>query len=321
MEAAAGRSGTFASDLTRVVDRPAKFSGGEYSAKAFNDWVLKVTQFVELLNVAPDQRVKVAASYLEGDALAWWARQKQKLLSDGTDVLDMEVFTNALRDRFSFRNPELQARAALRSCKQNNMTVASYINKFDDCYSYLEKWDEDDKIDRFLAGLDQKWLRLAAVNPQTSRRWTDYCSMINHLVTCLSEYPAELQAKDMAELSLKTKPGGGSDGAGPSNGQKPKWVKSSWQKRKEGARKASERSPVKLFTNDKRRNMENAAGQRYWRTAGQMAYIIQKKKDMCSCCFGTDHNLAAECRNSPKFAPPPGYNEFVAQLRRGSGTN
>ncbi len=134
-------------DLSRVLDKPTPFTGAEYNVKKFNDWVLKVTEYVDILEISPLKRVGVAASYLAGDALAWWHRRKELLVRNGSDVTNMTIFLDALRERFSFRDPEQAARTALRNHMQGR-SVTEYINSFENHYSYLSSWDEAEKIDK-----------------------------------------------------------------------------------------------------------------------------------------------------------------------------
>jgi len=56
----------------------------------------------------------------------------------------MEVFEQALRQRFFFRNPELQARNDLRNLKQGSMPLPQCII-FEDCHSYQPRpmWDDE----------------------------------------------------------------------------------------------------------------------------------------------------------------------------------
>ena len=42
LETAAGRHRERGPDLSKILDKPAKFSGVEYNVKKFNDWLLKV---------------------------------------------------------------------------------------------------------------------------------------------------------------------------------------------------------------------------------------------------------------------------------------
>jgi hypothetical protein len=170
-----------------MIDKPGKFSGVNYSVQQFNTWVLKVRQYIDLLDVPPSKRMAVAATYLDGDAAQWWARKVLKLQADRVDSTNLSVFEDQLRERFSFKNPEQAARNTLRTFQQGNLSVPEYINEFDNLYTYLPSWDETDKIDRFLAGLQAKWREKATINPTTGRRWTEYYPMVNFLVSLLHE--------------------------------------------------------------------------------------------------------------------------------------
>lgn len=68
---------------------------------------------------------------------------------------------------------------------------------------------------------------------------------------------------------------------------------------------------------DRRRYMENARNQKFWRTAGQMSYIITQKRGMCASCFQDGHNWD-KCTDTPVKTAPPGYEEYRQSLQNAS---
>jgi hypothetical protein len=58
-------------------------------------------------SAAASSHVALAATYLEGEALRWWSSRSVSLQREGHNVANMEVFVDALRERFAYKNPEL----------------------------------------------------------------------------------------------------------------------------------------------------------------------------------------------------------------------
>jgi hypothetical protein len=310
-------------DMSKLLARPDKFTGSDTDAKKFQEWVLYVNQYVDLMGVHSDRKVKIAAAYLAGDALTWWSRQREHMLEAGQDVLDMEVFVQALRERFFFRNPELQARNDLRSLKQGSLLLPQYISKFEDCYSYLPTFDEADKIDRFIAGLNDKWQEKAMINPLTGHRWVEYQPMVNYLVSMLGAAitPTGLLREQQGQQGQQ---GQGTRQNDNGHGQRqppgPAWQRTGRQNRLERRarnrqqRGAARNGQPRLPNNSERRKvLTNASGQRFWRTAAQMTYMITQHKDMCACCLKNVGHRYSECTASPERTAPPGYNEWRQQ--------
>lgn len=318
LKTAVGKSGEPAGhriDLSKVVDKPDKFTGADYNVKHFNNWVLKLSQYIELLDVPAHKRVGVAATYLDGDALSWWTQKKQTLQKDGTDITSMTVFVDTLRERFSFKNPEQAARVALRSFTQGNMSVTEYINQFDSYYSYLPTWDEADKIDRFTAGLHRRWQERVIINPTTGRRWKEYYPMINYLVSLLHESPAgalqdDLHTRNGAQPHINNQSNTNNtnndrtDRQHTRQRQNPRWQRRG-RDRQRAARARNGRGPG--GNPNRKKFMENANKKKFWRTVDQMSYIISRKKGMCACCYEHANHTWADCTTNPVFAPPPGY--------------
>ncbi|WIA16633.1 hypothetical protein OEZ85_013296 [Tetradesmus obliquus] len=67
---------------------------------------------------------------------------------------------------------EVQARNRLLGLKQGGMSVTDYINEFDSCYNHLPSWDEQEKVHKFLSGLNKTWKERCWINPLTGKRWT-----------------------------------------------------------------------------------------------------------------------------------------------------
>ena len=188
---------------------------------------------------------------------------------------------------------------------QGSSTVSEYITKFDNYYSYLPSWDEADKIDRFLAGLNSQWRVKATINPQTGKRWEEYYPMITFLVSLPSESTTGLLQREREQERPRN------PRQEQRRDQDPRW-QSRAQDRQRGARRRRNGMPSDP---SKRKNMQNANNRKFWRTAGHMSYLITQKRGMCACCYGDGHNWA-DCTAEPVRSPPPGYNEFMQRHRQ-----
>jgi hypothetical protein len=101
------------------------------------------------------REAQVVQSYLKGPALAWWMQKLESDDSSGTSApTTFAELLPYLNERFEHRNPELASRDKLMSLRQNELSLHQYLRDFEGCYAYIPRYDEADKIHRFLYGLE-----------------------------------------------------------------------------------------------------------------------------------------------------------------------
>jgi hypothetical protein len=305
-------------DVSKLVNKPPAYSGVT-SGRNFEDWLLKMQQYLAVTGAAVSSHVALAATYLEGEALRWWSARSVSLQREGQNVASMEVFVDALRERFAYKNPEVQARNRLLGLKQGSMSVTDYINEFDSCYNHLPSWDEQEKVHKFLSGLNKTWKERCWINPLTGKRWTTYYPLANHLVSLLSETgiltdalqgslpdqdrpstgqgraPAQQQASKRGRSRSRDRAGGSyaaaaqrgqSTGARPGHGQQPN---------RQG-----------FGSPDNMRTYKNKKGQSFQRNAHLVSWMVKKDPQPCWCCYTPGHQVK-DCTASPARGNPPGY--------------
>ena len=214
--------------LARMLHKPPTFNGSPGSNLRL--WLTQMSHFLEAQGLQQRDAVFTAASYLVDDAAAFWISESDRLTRKGTDPFHWRSFKTALFGRFGYKNAELTARDRLHNLRQNKMSFAHYVNAFDDCYAYIPKYEEGDKIHRFLNGLRPIIRSKLKINPSTGRLWTRYNAMVayGHVLINESEYDSADVARDILAQQPsvtdtrppkkpRTDPSSGNAGAGASN--------------------------------------------------------------------------------------------------------
>jgi hypothetical protein len=86
-----------------------------------------------------------------------------------------------LNERFEHRNPELASRDKLMSLRQNELSLHQYLRDFEGCYAYIPRYDEADKIHRFLYGLKPFYRAKFCVDPATHQWWTSFDALVAYI--------------------------------------------------------------------------------------------------------------------------------------------
>ena len=152
-------------DMTKVVNKPSTFDG---TAGRFHEWKNEVQMYLRIMNFSSEQEASIVQGYLRGTALAWWIQKLDNMsANDIPPPATFDEFMHYLNERFDHRNPELAARDKLMSLRQNNLSLHQYLCEFEGCYAFISKWDEADKIHRFIP--KEKVLKCMSVfNPSHS---------------------------------------------------------------------------------------------------------------------------------------------------------
>jgi hypothetical protein len=111
-----------------------------------------------------------------------------KLESAGQSVpTSWEQLLPLLNERFEHRNPELAARDKLMTLRQGSMTLQQFLKEFEACYAYIPRWDEADKIHRFMYGLKPYNKAKFCVDPATHSWWTSFDQMVSYITSYMSD--------------------------------------------------------------------------------------------------------------------------------------
>lgn len=173
-------------DLTKVVNKPGIFDGT--AAARFHEWKNEVQMYLRVMKFPKDQEAGIVQSYLKGTALAWYMQKIEKLEADGLDApASWQQLLPLLNERFEHRNPELAARDKLMNLRQGSMTLHQYLKEFEGCYAYIPRWDEADKIHRFLFGLRTNLRAKFCVDPATHSWWNCFDGLVSYITSYISD--------------------------------------------------------------------------------------------------------------------------------------
>lgn len=321
---AASRQRTSAAvDLTKVVNKPGNFDGT--AAKPFHEWKNEVQMYLRVMKFPKDEEAGIVQSYLKGTALAWYMQKIEKLeTADQPVPASWEQLLPLLNERFEHRNPELAARDKLMTLRQGSLTLHQYLKEFEGCYAYIPRWDEADKIHRFLFGLKPYLKAKFCVDPATHSWWTCFDSLVSYITSYMSDdmsHSADNLTKALTEHGEATA-GGGAVAPSGSNKHKPNngWqrVKSKGRSQKGlnalatkvlnalgvqggGVQKPSGRPPGKPG-----KTYTNGNGQPVTRHNGIRSFCHQQSPQLCLGCFQPGHQVSA-CTAPVASGVPAGY--------------
>lgn len=172
-------------DLTKVVNKPSTFDG---TTGRFHEWKNEVQMYLRIMKFSPEQEASIVQGYLRGTALAWWIQKLDNMSANGIESpATYDEFMHHLNERFDHRNPELASRDKLMGLRQNNLTLHQYLREFEGCYAFIPKWDEADKIHRFMYGLKPYFRSKFSVDPATHKWWISFDALIAYISAYISD--------------------------------------------------------------------------------------------------------------------------------------
>ena len=135
-------------------NKPESFSG-KRDAMTVNAWLYQVDMYLNLLqlnnpDVPLDQntRVSFASTLLKGNAANWW----YMLVQSGKAPGQWNAFVAKVRTEFIPQDSVDRARDKLGSLRQKTSVIA-YLNEFRNVVISIPGISEDEKLDKFVAGL------------------------------------------------------------------------------------------------------------------------------------------------------------------------
>jgi hypothetical protein len=317
-------------DMSKVINRPSTYDG--MSGK-FHEWKNEIQIYLRVMNFPKEQEAYVVQSYLRGTALTWWLQKAIKLETDELKVPQTWAeFMPYLDERFEHRNPELAARDKLMGLRQGILSLHQYLKEFEGCYAYIPRWEEADKIHRFIFGLKPFYRSKFCVDPATHQWWTSFDSLVAYISSYVSDDVSPPDVLEDATQNLKkaiglnnpkltqtTGRGGGGNGHGGG--------KSRWNKNRQlnavlgklngsGNLTAADRAVLnqvlkgrvskKFGSVGKSVNYQNANGEAVTRNKHVRSYCHTQNPQLCLGCYQTGHYVK-DCTNAVAAGNPPGY--------------
>lgn len=151
------------------ANKPEPYDGRR-DALQVNSWLHQVQNYLYVTQANNPQqaideimKVTVASSLLKGTAANWWYMLVQSGQAPGT----WEEFCGAVRNEFVPQDSVRRARDRLRGLVQKT-SVSTYLSMFRNIVIAIPGMSEDEKLDRFCAGLKpQVRLEVLKGNPET----------------------------------------------------------------------------------------------------------------------------------------------------------
>lgn len=136
--------------------KPSTFSGNRWDANVLESWIQEVDMYFFLTQIPEDQQAVAAASFLVGHAALWWRmRVREDGLADAGTWPELQA---ELRRNFMPARAEAEARDKLAKLKQRGR-LTSYVLKFREVISQIPTMSDDEKLHRFLEGLNDLGMR------------------------------------------------------------------------------------------------------------------------------------------------------------------
>lgn len=117
-----------------------------------DEWIFYFEQYAELVNLHGADRVKLAATYLDGPAATWWRSIATQAAQGNYALPTWDEFKAQLIATFKPANAVQVARDRLFQLKQQG-TVAKYNTEFTRLVLIAGNVQEPEKLDKYLRGL------------------------------------------------------------------------------------------------------------------------------------------------------------------------
>ena len=134
--------------------RPESFDG-KRDALTVNTWIYQLQVYFNLIEVSDNTvelsdevKINLASSLMKGNAASWWYMK----VHSGNIPQDWTSFKQDLRHEFVPQDQVRRSRDRLRQLQQKG-SVSTYLNLFRNIVIGIPNISEDEKLDKFCAGL------------------------------------------------------------------------------------------------------------------------------------------------------------------------
>ena len=300
-------------DMTKVINRPSTYDG---ISGRYHEWKNEIQIYLGVMNFPQNTEASVVLSYLRGTALNWWLQKSLKFQSEGIEVPQTWAeLLPYLDERFEHRNPELAARDKLMNLKQNSLTLHQYLKEFEGCYAYITRWDEADKIHRFVFGLKPHYKSKFCVDPATHQRWTSFDALVAYISSYVADDATPPEVIEDATGNLKRTLGLSGRGKFNKPGRSGKWQKQRLNavlgKLSDSDRKVLNtvlkgRVTKKFGSVNQSASYTNANGESVTRNKHIRSYCHHQERPLCLGCYQPGH-FVRDCTSPVANGTPEGY--------------
>ena len=300
-------------DMTKVINRPSTYDG---ISGRYHEWKNEIQIYLGVMNFPQNTEARVVLSYLRGTALNWWLQKTLKFQSDGIEVPQTWAeLLPYLDERFEHRNPELAARDKLMNLKQNSLTLHQYLKEFEGCYAYITRWDEADKIHRFIYGLKPHYRSKFCVDPATHKGWISFDALVAYISSYVADDATPPEVIEDATGNLKRTLGLSGRGKFNKPGRSGKWQKQRLNavlgKLSDSDRKVLNtvlkgRVTKKFGSVNQSASYTNANGESVTRNKHIRSYCHHQERPLCLGCYQPGH-FVRDCTSPVANGTPEGY--------------
>jgi hypothetical protein len=282
-----------AKQLQSIASKPVQFEG-KSAHVAVRDWLCGLKEYIQLVAgaYAPEYQVKLAATFLKGDALRLW--QTERVLLTAQQQGSWAAFEEVLLQRYDIGMDADTARFQLDrlTLAEFHGNVVDYVKAFDNLISYVPTMAEEEKVHRFQSALPPHVLRVLYLDSQTNERWKRYSA---------------LRAFALKQFSHQVRLAVSAAGAAP-----PTTHKSAGQL--QGAARREAWQPGQKRRRDEQRKPPGKQHKQQQGTGASSSHVRSKavkqfcfEKGLCKRCFKPGH-VQANCTSEWVYGNPPGFS-------------
>ena len=156
-----------------------------------DEWLFVLNNAFDVLNIADDQKLGLATTYVKGPVLQSLIRFKKEELNP-----TWEGFTKLLKTLYEPRNQEMQLRTLLRRIRQGDKadSFQRYLNKFQDIINQLPNMSLDEQYVAFVDGLSDTYKHEVMRNPS--------CKTLTEAIRITSDYDFCMNANKKEGVSV-----------------------------------------------------------------------------------------------------------------------
>jgi hypothetical protein len=130
--------------------KPTRYDGSLTSDPTV--WLFQFKQYADIANVSATQRVKLAATYLDGNASTWWMQLVSEQPNNNADPITWQIFYDRMMAAFKPINNKKIARNKIAVLKQTH-SVQRYNNEFRSLCREIDDMTGAEQLDRYVRGL------------------------------------------------------------------------------------------------------------------------------------------------------------------------
>ncbi|XP_028056995.1 uncharacterized protein LOC114260987 [Camellia sinensis] len=144
-----------AGDITKKIKMEVPDFEGKVNPTLFHDWLASIEEYFDWYDMADDRRVRFAKMKLVGLAKIWWMGVEGDIRRLGQPPISTwQEMKAKLKEKYMPSNYHEKLCEQLIELKQNRMTVAEYMQKFDELKMRSQIMEDSSQaLARFKAGL------------------------------------------------------------------------------------------------------------------------------------------------------------------------